>query len=57
MNTTADEKIIEVTLHLDIANDMVQAWFERLMESTAHPMYQNGIRVAKTAEPSSGSTH
>lgn len=36
-----------VTFELDMDNEMVQAWFERMMEGTSHPMYQNGIRLVK----------
>jgi hypothetical protein len=41
------ENTQEVTLHLDLDNEMVSVWFERLMESTRHPMYQNGIRLVR----------
>jgi hypothetical protein len=44
----------EVTVRLNLDNDMVRAWFERLTESSQHPMYQNGIRVVKTAEVEEG---
>lgn len=44
------EKTHEVTLRLNMNNDMVAAWFERLMESAQHPMYQNGIQLSKLTE-------
>lgn len=44
----------EVTFRLDLDNDMVRAWFERLMESTRHPMYQNGIQLVRTQETEKG---
>lgn len=42
------ENTQEVTLRLDLDNDMVMAWFDRLLESSRHPMYQNGIRIVKS---------
>lgn len=43
-------KTHEVTVKLNLDNDMVAAWFDRLMESTRHPMYQNGIQISKMVE-------
>lgn len=40
----------EVTFRLNLENEMVRAWFERMMESSRHPMYQNGIQVVRTTE-------
>ncbi|MCP9209513.1 hypothetical protein [Streptomyces cucumeris] len=41
------ENTQEVTLRLDMDNGMVLEWLERLLESSRHPIYQNGIRVVK----------
>lgn len=48
------ENIREVTLRLNMDNDMVRAWFERLMEGTQHPMYQNGIQLVKSHKKEEG---
>jgi hypothetical protein len=48
------ENTREVTLRLNLDNDMVRAWFERLMEGTRHPMYQNGIQLVHTREAEKG---
>lgn len=43
-------KVQEVTIRLDRDNDLAYAWFEQLLESSQHPIYQNGIRVMKSIE-------
>lgn len=40
----------EVKIQLNLDNELVRDWFERLVESAQHPIYQNGIRVAKAVE-------
>lgn len=40
----------EVTLRLDLDNELVRDWLERLLENAQHPIYQNGIRVSKAVE-------
>jgi hypothetical protein len=37
----------EVTIHVDLDNELAVAWLDRLLESTRHPMYQNGIRLVR----------
>lgn len=44
------ENTREVTLHLDLDNELVASWFERLMDSSRHPIYQNGIRVVRSVD-------
>jgi hypothetical protein len=40
----------EVKIQLNLDNELVREWFERLVESAQHPIYQNGIRVTKAVE-------
>ena len=40
----------EVTLRLNLDNALVRDWFERLMDSSRHPLYQNGIQVVRARE-------
>lgn len=44
------ENMQEVTLRLNLDNDLVRDWFERLMDSTRHPVYQNGIQLVRGRE-------
>jgi hypothetical protein len=37
----------EVTVHVDLDNELATAWLDRLLECTRHPMYQNGIRLIR----------
>lgn len=44
---TCMPKTQEITVHVDLDNEMAMAWLDRLLECTRHPMYQNGIRLVR----------
>jgi hypothetical protein len=35
----------DLTLRLDMDNELVRDWLDRLLDASTHPMYQNGIQV------------
>jgi hypothetical protein len=37
----------ELVIRVDLDNDMVADWYERLLDGINHPIYQNGIQVVK----------
>jgi hypothetical protein len=37
----------EITVHVDLDNELATAWLDRLLESTRHPIYQNGVRLVR----------
>lgn len=48
------ENTQQVTFELDMDNELVADWFARMLESTRHPMYQNGVRLVKSRTSTEG---
>lgn len=47
-------KIQEITVRVDLDNELAVAWLDRLLECTRHPMYQNGVQLVRTRETEKG---